>query len=81
VEHIDRTEPIAVTGIGCRVAGDVSTPVQFWSFLMEGRSSVRKVPEERWEPYLHRDPRNAAVLRNITRYGTFLDDLPGFDGA
>ncbi|WP_264079654.1 beta-ketoacyl [acyl carrier protein] synthase domain-containing protein, partial [Mycolicibacter algericus] len=26
-----------------------------------------------------RDPRNAAVLRDTTRWGTFLDDLPGFD--
>ena len=38
-----------------------------------------EVPAERWEPYLHRDPRNAAVLRETTRWGTFLDDLPGFD--
>jgi 6-methylsalicylic acid synthase len=75
----ESAEAIAVVGIGCRVAGDVSTPAEFWSFLMEGRSSVTEVPEERWEPYLHRDPRNAAVLAEITRWGTFLDDLPGFD--
>ena len=72
-------EPIAVVGVGVRVAGDVSTPAAFWSFLLEGRSDVREVPEERWEPYLRRDPRNAAVLRETTRWGTFLDDLPGFD--
>lgn len=76
---VGAVEPIAVVGIGCRVAGDVSTPAEFWSFLMEGRSSIGEVPEERWQPYLHRDPRNAAVLRQITRWGTFLDDLPGFD--
>lgn len=75
----DPAEHIAVVGIGCRVAGDVSTPAQFWSFLMEGRSAVGEVPKERWEPYLRRDPRNAAVLAEITRWGTFLDDLPGFD--
>ncbi len=71
--------PIAVVGIGCRVAGNVNSPAEFWSFLMDGRSHVGEVPEERWEPYLHRDPRNAAVLKEITRSGTFLDDLPGFD--
>lgn len=75
----DRPEPIAVIGIGCRVAGDVDTPAALWAFLMEGRSRVREIPDERWAPYLHRDPRNAAVLRDTTRYGTFLDDLPGFD--
>ncbi|PEG40331.1 polyketide synthase [Mycolicibacterium duvalii] len=72
-------EPIAVVGIGCRVAGGVGTVEQFWSFLLEGGSAVRQVPADRWEPYLHRDPRNAAVLRETTRWGTFLDDLPGFD--
>ncbi|WKG01540.1 type I polyketide synthase [Mycolicibacterium sp. HK-90] len=72
-------EPIAVIGIGCRVAGNVATPSDFWNFLLEGRSNVTEVPEERWEPYLRRDPRNAAVLREVTRLGTFLDDLPGFD--
>ena len=75
----DTPEPIAVIGIGCRVAGSVTSPEQLWAFLLEGRSNVREVPEERWEPYLRRDPRNAAVLRDTTRWGTFLDDLPGFD--
>lgn len=71
--------PIAIVGIGCRLAGDITTPDDFWSFLLAGGSAVREVPAERWEPYVHRDPRNAAVLRETTRWGTFLDDLPGFD--
>ncbi|OBK70351.1 type I polyketide synthase [Mycobacterium sp. 1274761.0] len=75
----DFAEPIAVVGLGCRVAGSISTPADFWTFLVEGRSDVREVPAERWEPYLQRDPRNAAVLREVTRLGTFLDDLAGFD--
>lgn len=75
----DAGEPIAVVGIGCRLAGDISTPEQFFSFLLAGDSAVTEVPPDRWEPYLHRDPRNAAVLRETTRWGTFLDDLPGFD--
>ncbi|WP_460356048.1 type I polyketide synthase [Mycobacterium sp. ZZG] len=71
--------PIAVVGIGCRLAGDITTARDFWSFLLAGGSKVTEVPAERWEPYLHRDPRNAALLRETTRWGTFLDDLPGFD--
>ena len=71
--------PIAIVGIGCRLAGSINDPAQFWTFLTEGRSDVREVPEERWEPYLRRDPRNAAVLKETTRWGTFLDDLAGFD--
>jgi len=72
-------EPIAIVGIGCRLAGSITDPAQFWTFLTEGRSDIREVPEERWEPYLRRDPRNAAVLKETTRWGTFLDDLAGFD--
>lgn len=79
VNGADAAEPIAVVGIGCRLAGDISTPGEFFSFLLAGDSAVTEVPPERWEPYLHRDPRNAAVLRETTRWGTFLDDLPGFD--
>ncbi|MDQ2637631.1 MAG: polyketide synthase, partial [Actinomycetota bacterium] len=73
------SEPVAIVGIGCRVAGSITTPAQFWRFLCDGGSAVSEVPAERWEPYLRRDPRNAAVLREVTRWGTFLDDLPGFD--
>jgi 6-methylsalicylic acid synthase len=72
-------EPIAIVGIGCRLAGGVSDPAQFWTFLTEGRSDVTEVPAQRWEPYLRRDPRNAAVLKETTRWGSFLDDLAGFD--
>jgi 6-methylsalicylic acid synthase len=72
-------EPIAIVGIGCRLAGDVTTPADFWSLLLAGGSAVREIPAQRWEPYLRRDPRNAAVLRETTPWGTFLDDLAGFD--
>ncbi|MBB2771440.1 UNVERIFIED_ORG: 6-methylsalicylic acid synthase [Mycolicibacterium obuense] len=72
-------EPVAIVGIGCRLAGDIATPADFWTFLLDGGSRVREVPADRWEPYLRRDPRNAAVLRETTPWGTFLDDLAGFD--
>lgn len=72
-------EPIAVIGLGCRLAGDVSTAEAFWDFLLDGGSAVREVPADRWEPYLWRDPRNAAVLKETTPWGTFIDNLAGFD--
>ena len=65
--------------MGCRLAGGVATPAQFWRLLLAGGSDVSEVPAERWEPYLRRDPRNAAVLKDVTRFGSFLADLPGFD--
>ncbi|ANW65794.1 polyketide synthase [Mycobacterium sp. djl-10] len=79
VEPQPAPEPIAIVGIGCRLAGDVTTPAQFWQFLLDGGSAVREIPADRWEPYLRRDPRNAAVLKETTPWGSFLDDLAGFD--
>ncbi|SDD49713.1 6-methylsalicylic acid synthase [Mycolicibacterium neoaurum] len=72
-------EPVAIIGIGCRLAGDVNTPNQFWQFLLDGASAVGEVPADRWEPYLRRDPRNAAILKATTTKGSFLSDLAGFD--
>ncbi|MCV7165461.1 type I polyketide synthase [Mycobacterium stomatepiae] len=72
-------EPIAIIGLGCRLAGDVTTAEAFWDFLLSGGSAVREVPADRWEPYLWRDPRNAAVLKDTTPWGTFIDNLAGFD--
>ncbi|PRC47335.1 hypothetical protein C6A85_85470, partial [Mycobacterium sp. ITM-2017-0098] len=40
--------PIAIVGIGCRLAGDITTPAHFWSFLLAGGSAVTEVPAERW---------------------------------
>ncbi|CAM3403102.1 acyltransferase domain-containing protein [Mycobacterium frederiksbergense] len=72
-------EPIAIVGIGCRLAGDVNTPADLWRFLLDSGTAVGEVPAERWEPYLRRDPRNAAILKATTPWGSFLSDLPGFD--
>ncbi|MCF6388923.1 acyltransferase domain-containing protein [Mycobacterium sp. MBM] len=72
-------EPIAIVGIGCRLAGDVNNPADFWRFLLDGDSAVSTVPAQRWEPYLRRDPRNSAILKATTQTGSFLSDLPGFD--
>ncbi len=42
-------EPIAIIGIGCRLAGDVNTAAEFWQFLLDGASAVGEVPADRWE--------------------------------
>src|SRR4051812_13320096 len=43
----ERTEPIAIVGIGCRLPGGAHSPLSFWDLLAEGRDAV--VPlESRW---------------------------------
>ena len=43
----ERTEPLAIVGIGCRLPGGASSPRAFWELLAAGRDAV--VPlQERW---------------------------------
>lgn len=74
-------EPIALVGMGCRFAPDLTTLDAFWSHLSAGRVSVGEVPGQRWEPYASAGPQTAGVLRRATRFGAFLDDAAGFDAA
>ncbi|WP_460353301.1 SDR family NAD(P)-dependent oxidoreductase [Mycobacterium sp. ZZG] len=78
-------EPIAVIGLGLRlpggddVDGNIAGPDAYWRFLMEGRSSVREVPEDRWSWFDDGTPEGAAALAGTTRWGAFLRDLDAFD--
>ncbi|MFL6000084.1 MAG: beta-ketoacyl synthase N-terminal-like domain-containing protein [Streptomyces sp.] len=72
-------EPIAVIGMGCRFAGGVDSPEDYWRLLMERRDGIGEVPQERWESYEDAGPQNAAALREVTRGGGFLDDISVFD--
>lgn len=72
-------EPIAVIGLGCRLPGDVNGPGEMWDFLIERRSAVSTVPEERWQAFDDGSPETAAALAGTTRWGSFLSDVAGFD--
>ncbi|MTE21461.1 SDR family NAD(P)-dependent oxidoreductase [Streptomyces sp. TRM43335] len=66
----DRTEPIAVVGLACRLPG-ADTPSAFWSLLTDGSSAIGEVPADRFPP-----PARAAVRR-----GGFLDAVDAFDAG
>ncbi|MGN9785610.1 beta-ketoacyl synthase N-terminal-like domain-containing protein [Nonomuraea sp. ZG12] len=72
-------EPIAIVGMACRYPGGADTAEGLWELLREGRSAVREVPATRWDidDYYHPDPRTPGGV--YTRYGTFLDDITGWD--
>ncbi|PJE10935.1 type I polyketide synthase [Mycobacterium sp.] len=72
-------EPIAVIGIGCRFPGGISGPDALWDFLCERRSSIGKVPDERWELFDDGSAEARAVLARTTRWGSFLPDIESFD--
>jgi len=74
----ERTEPIAIVGMGCRFPGGANSPSKYWNLLAAGRDAV--VPmEPRWELVgAHPDepvPRWAGLLTHAVE--TF---DPGFFG-
>ncbi|GAT67123.1 beta-ketoacyl synthase [Planomonospora sphaerica] len=72
-------EPLAIIGMACRFAGGVDSPEAFWDLLREGRDTVGEVPPDRWDGYAARGHEYAAAVREVTRRGSFLDDVRGFD--
>jgi acyl carrier protein len=64
-------EPIAVVGMACRFPGGVMSPADFWRLLVDGRSAIDEIPDERWTN--GRRPngsgaRFAGLLRDVDRF-------------
>ncbi|MEV4218610.1 SDR family NAD(P)-dependent oxidoreductase [Nonomuraea sp. NPDC049725] len=72
-------EPIAVIGMACRYPGGAGTVDGYWDLLRDGRHAVREVPSARWDIDDYYDPDPRAPGGIYTRYGTFLDDVAGWD--
>jgi acyl transferase domain-containing protein len=77
---MDRQEPVAVIGVGCRFPG-ADGPEGFWRLLAEGVDAVREVPPDRWNVDDLHDDDPAAPGRMNTRWGGFLRDVDRFDAA
>lgn len=71
-------EPIAITGMGCRLPGGVSSPDDLWHMLINGLDGIRDVPEERWQGYAAAHP---SQLRAVTKRAGFIDNAAAFDAA
>jgi acyl transferase domain-containing protein len=42
------SEPIAIVGIGCKFAGDASSPSGLWKLVAEGKSAWSEIPASRF---------------------------------
>ena len=81
LETVDRekTEPIAVIGVGCRFPGNANHPDSFWQLLHEGIDAVTDVPSDRWDIDAYYDPDPEAPLKAYTRKGSFIQQVDQFD--
>jgi acyl transferase domain-containing protein len=76
-----RADPIAITGMGCRLPGGADTPDRFWQLLCAGAETAGTVPPDRWDADAWYDPDLATAGKTVTRRGSFLDRIDGFDAA
>ncbi|WP_394620320.1 type I polyketide synthase [Lentzea sp. JNUCC 0626] len=73
-------EPIAIVAMDCRFAGGVSSPDEFWDFLVEGRDAIAPFPTDRgWdvESLYHPDPDNQGTT--YVAEGAFVEGVADFD--
>ncbi|KAH8645857.1 6-methylsalicylic acid synthase [Tricladium varicosporioides] len=75
------TEDIAVVGLGCRVAGGITSPEELWSFLLAKGDASGDIPPMRWEPYYSHDARTVKAIKTLPSRGYFLDNLEKFDAS
>jgi acyl transferase domain-containing protein/NADPH:quinone reductase-like Zn-dependent oxidoreductase/NAD(P)-dependent dehydrogenase (short-subunit alcohol dehydrogenase family)/aryl carrier-like protein len=73
--------PIAVTGIGCRLPGNVADVHSFWKLLTDGVDAVADIPPERWLNSRFHHPEKGRDFRTPQSQGGFLKEIDGFDPA
>ncbi|OHW98789.1 polyketide synthase [Colletotrichum incanum] len=67
------TEPIAVCGMALRLPGGISTPEQFWRFLIDKRDARGPIPGTRFNASSYYSE-SAKPGHIKTQYGYFLDE-------
>lgn len=78
-EARNRSEPIAVIGMGLRFPGCGDDPKRFWQMVSEGQSSVTAIPSDRWNREEYYASEAPVPAKMNTQYGSFLDDVRRFD--
>ena len=71
--------PVAVIGMGCRLPGGIDSPEQLWEALLRGDDLVTEIPPDRWDADQYYDPEPGVPGRSVSKWGSFLDDVAGFD--
>ena len=69
---------IAIIGIGTRFPGEMNTPDEMWTALLEGRDAITDLPEGRWSEFTS-EPRVAERVAKARTRGGYLSDIKGFD--
>ena len=65
---------IAVVGLALKFPKDATNPDNFWQLLIEGRSAMTEVPNDRWniDTFYHPDPERHDCVSRLP-YGQWVD--------
>ncbi|WP_141710148.1 type I polyketide synthase, partial [Legionella parisiensis] len=77
-------EPIAIIGMNCQFPGinsDVEDVDTFYEMLLKEQTSIKEVPENRWDINQYYDPDRQKENKIVSRKGGFLTDPQLFDAA
>jgi acyl transferase domain-containing protein len=69
---MEKGEPIAITGIGCRFPGGADDPRAFWALLCRGTDAVTEIPPDRWNIAEYFHPVPGTPGKTYSRWGGFL---------
>ena len=69
----ERSEPIAIIGMGCRFPGGANRPEQFWHLLEKGYEGIVEIPKERWNIDDFYDPDPDAPGKMYVRFAALLN--------
>ncbi|MEH1949612.1 MAG: type I polyketide synthase [Nostoc sp.] len=75
----EKTEPIAIIGLGCRFPGNANDPDSFWRLLHKGIDGVTEVPPGRWDVDAYYDPNPDTPGKTYTKQGGFIQQVDQFD--
>ncbi|MGK4000975.1 SDR family NAD(P)-dependent oxidoreductase [Sorangium sp. So ce1036] len=76
----ERSQPIAIVSMACRLPGGIETPEEYWRLLSEGRDAIEGFPP-RWDSLSIYDPDPEAAGKSYAREGGFLRGIDLFDAG
>lgn len=74
-------EPLAIIGMGCRFPGDVTSPEEFWKFIINKGNGLSDVPADRWDVDAKFAPDFKTAGKISVRRGGFIKDIDKFDAS
>lgn len=79
--ELERTEPIAIVGAGCRLPGGIEDLEGYWSLLARGGDAVSEMPQARWNTFDRHDPDRTQPGKVYSNAMAVLSDAERFDAA